>query len=94
MCGGGAGWRVLTLLWSVLPLCSEVLRQKEFEFSQRHTSKNIFKFHVLLTTYQALVHDWEHLAHIHWRAVTIDEAHNLRNRDSQILQVRGDGPRW
>lgn len=66
----------------------DLLRSKEFEFSARHTSKNIFKFHVLLTTYQALVHDWEHLAHIHWRAVTIDEAHNLRNRASQILQVR------
>ena len=70
------------------PLCREFIREHEFNFTARHTQKNIHKFHVLITTYQILLSDFEHLAPIRWRAITIDEAHNLRNRQTQILQVR------
>jgi SNF2 family DNA or RNA helicase len=39
----------------------------------------MLKIHVLVTTYEALIKDYEEIAEIPWRTIVVDEAHRLRN---------------
>ena len=45
----------------------------------RHT-----RFHVLLTTYEYVLHDAPFLSQIKWQHMAVDEAHRLKNRESQL----------
>ncbi|OJD18854.1 hypothetical protein AJ78_01187 [Emergomyces pasteurianus Ep9510] len=42
------------------------------------------KFHVLLTTYEYVLVDATFLGQIKWQFMAVDEAHRLKNRDSQL----------
>ncbi|KAJ5098913.1 Chromodomain helicase hrp3 [Penicillium argentinense] len=42
------------------------------------------KFHVLLTTYEYAMNDSPFLGQFKWQFMAIDEAHRLKNRDSQL----------
>lgn len=42
------------------------------------------RFHVLLTTYEYVLHDAAFLSQIKWQFMAVDEAHRLKNRDSQL----------
>ena len=42
------------------------------------------KFHVLLTTYEYVLADAHLLSQIKWQFMAVDEAHRLKNRDSQL----------
>lgn len=42
------------------------------------------KFHVLLTTYEYALQDAHFLSQIKWQFMAVDEAHRLKNRDSQL----------
>ncbi|CAK7266841.1 ATP-dependent DNA helicase Hrp3 [Sporothrix epigloea] len=42
------------------------------------------KFNVLVTSYDFILQDWEFLKSIKWQALMVDEAHRLKNRDSQL----------
>ncbi|RLN81473.1 hypothetical protein BBO99_00003671 [Phytophthora kernoviae] len=64
------------------------LREQEFHFaSEAHRRRGIYKFNVMVTSYQTLMMDAEHLENIHWRYIVIDEAHKLKNREAKLLQV-------
>ncbi|PIK44556.1 putative chromodomain-helicase-DNA-binding protein 8-like isoform X3 [Apostichopus japonicus] len=47
---------------------------------------NIYKFQVLITTYEILLADCQELSEIEWRVVIIDEAHRLKNRNCKLLE--------
>ncbi|OCL09033.1 chromo domain-containing protein 1 [Glonium stellatum] len=42
------------------------------------------KFNVLLTTYEFVLADWQFLSQLKWQFMAVDEAHRLKNRDSQL----------
>ncbi|ETI47297.1 hypothetical protein L914_08170 [Phytophthora nicotianae] len=64
------------------------IREQEFHFaSEAHRKRGIYKFNVLVTSYQTLMMDAEFLEPIHWRYIVIDEAHKLKNREAKLLQV-------
>ncbi|KAJ9134013.1 Chromatin remodeling factor 6-1 [Pleurostoma richardsiae] len=42
------------------------------------------KFNVLVTSYDYILLDWEFLKTIKWQVLAVDEAHRLKNRDSQL----------
>lgn len=43
---------------------------------------NVFKFNVLITTFEVIISDCLELKEIQWRCCIIDEAHRLKNRVS------------
>lgn len=44
-------------------------------------------FHILLTTYELVLKDQEHLAQVDWRMLIVDEGHRLKNAGSQLHSV-------
>ncbi|KAL2756217.1 hypothetical protein ACRALDRAFT_1050450 [Sodiomyces alcalophilus JCM 7366] len=42
------------------------------------------KFNVLITSYEMILHDWAFLQTIKWQSLLVDEAHRLKNRESQL----------
>jgi hypothetical protein len=65
-----------------------LIRKHEWLYPGRQGEKlaraGIFKFNVVLTSYHVLLMDWEYFKNIHFRYVVVDEAHALKNRDSQL----------
>lgn len=42
------------------------------------------KFNALITSYEMILQDWNFLQTIKWQALLVDEAHRLKNRESQL----------
>ncbi|XP_064132166.1 chromodomain-helicase-DNA-binding protein 6 isoform X4 [Loxodonta africana] len=67
---------------------------KEFESLQvlpeiKHAGNplsGVFKFHVVITTFEMILADCPELKKIHWSCVIIDEAHRLKNRNCKLLE--------
>jgi hypothetical protein len=88
-------WRREAESWSNMTCCvyhdvgggkdmRDVIREYEWYYKGR--SRRLLKFHVLITTYDDLIKDYEELAEIPWRAVIVDEAHRLRNINSKLIE--------
>lgn len=56
-----------------------------FKDSQGEKIPNVFKFNVLITTFEVIISDSLELKEIEWRCCIIDEAHRLKNRVSLLL---------
>lgn len=42
------------------------------------------KFNVLVTSYEFILQDWQFLSSIKWQTLLVDEAHRLKNKESQL----------
>ncbi|EGO25230.1 hypothetical protein SERLADRAFT_361029 [Serpula lacrymans var. lacrymans S7.9] len=60
----------------------EVIRTYEFGPSNKR-----LKMNVLLTTYELTLRDAKDLADIKWHALAVDEAHRLKNSESQLYEA-------
>uniref|UniRef100_A0A8C8VN40 Chromodomain helicase DNA binding protein 6 n=1 Tax=Pelusios castaneus TaxID=367368 RepID=A0A8C8VN40_9SAUR len=71
---------------------SQISRQmiQQYEMVYRDAQGNplpgIFKFHVVITTFEMILADCPELKKIQWRCVVIDEAHRLKNRNCKLLE--------
>ena len=46
----------------------------------------MYKFNVLITTYEIVLADCQELSEIEWRVCIIDEAHRLKNRNCKLIE--------
>ncbi|KDR75210.1 hypothetical protein GALMADRAFT_249186 [Galerina marginata CBS 339.88] len=60
----------------------EVIRNYEFGASNKK-----LKMNVLLTTYELTLRDAKELGDIKWQALAVDEAHRLKNSESQLYEA-------
>ncbi|TFK73925.1 hypothetical protein BDN72DRAFT_760977 [Pluteus cervinus] len=60
----------------------EVIRTYEFGSSPKK-----LKMNVLLTTYELTLRDAKELGEIKWQALAVDEAHRLKNSESQLYEA-------
>ena len=71
----------------------ERIRQYEFNFPNCD-NKSIYKFNVLLTTYNILMSDLEILQDIHWKFLIIDEAQRAKSQNTKLFlalkQIKAD----
>ena len=82
--------------WTNLRVCfyhSEGKGKDERQLIRRYNwffkglpAKNLFKFNVLLTTYEVIMKDWSALGEIQWTGVVMDEAHRMRNNNCKFIQ--------
>ncbi|KAK3733995.1 hypothetical protein QZH41_009861 [Actinostola sp. cb2023] len=65
-----------------------LIQEYEFYFRDEHAQPipGIFKFQVIVTTYEIIIADNIQLCTVPWRAVIIDEAHRLKNRNCKLLE--------
>eukprot|EP01130_Rhizamoeba_saxonica_P008025 TRINITY_DN3240_c0_g1_i2.p1 TRINITY_DN3240_c0_g1~~TRINITY_DN3240_c0_g1_i2.p1 ORF type:complete len:1296 (+),score=340.60 TRINITY_DN3240_c0_g1_i2:261-4148(+) len=71
----------------------ESIIENEFHFPNLHISKdsqaikNIYKFDVLITTYQLALRESDIIGKPFWKYMIVDEAHRLKNRTSKLFEA-------
>ncbi|KAI0029970.1 SNF2 family N-terminal domain-containing protein [Vararia minispora EC-137] len=60
----------------------DVIRKYEFGASSKR-----LKFNVLLTTYELTLRDAKELGDVKWQVLAVDEAHRLKNSESQLYEA-------
>ena len=60
---------------------------RTFEFFTGKRSGRMYKFDVLITTFELVLKDAEQLGDIRWSYLVVDEAHRLKNNESALYRV-------
>ncbi|KAI8324130.1 hypothetical protein GQ54DRAFT_84019, partial [Martensiomyces pterosporus] len=60
---------------------------REYEFYKYDTSPPKVRLNVLLTTYELVLKDREFIGSIKWNFLAVDEAHRLKNSESQLHEA-------
>jgi len=60
---------------------------REYEFFWPNLKKKVYKFDVLITTYEILLKDISVFSKIYWKYAIIDEAHRVENPGSQLFKA-------
>ncbi len=60
---------------------------RTFEFFTGKKSGRVYKFDVLITTFELVLKDAEQLGDIRWSYLVVDEAHRLKNNESALYRV-------
>ena len=47
---------------------------------------DVYKFRVLVTTFEIIISDCELLSSVDWRCLIIDEAHRLKNKNCKLME--------
>ncbi|KAK4530119.1 hypothetical protein CCYA_CCYA03G0976 [Cyanidiococcus yangmingshanensis] len=63
----------------------EVIFQYEWTYPGMTAKLGMFKWHVLITTYETVLQEATRLRAIPWAAIVVDEAHRLKNRQSKLF---------
>lgn len=61
---------------------------RAFEFYTGKRSGRMYKFDVLITTFELVLKDAAVLSEIKWSYLVVDEAHRLKNNKSALYRVR------
>ena len=64
----------------------DVLREYEWYYEDKPHNAEFLKFHVLVTTYDTLIGDFDVIGQIPFRVSVVDEAHRLRNQKGKLLE--------
>ncbi|KAF6136542.1 hypothetical protein GIB67_015998 [Kingdonia uniflora] len=67
-----------------------VIRQYEWQSSDPHRlnkKTGLYKFNVLLTTYEMVLADSFHLRGVPWEVLVVDEGHRLKNSGSKLFSM-------
>ncbi|KAI8812919.1 SNF2 family N-terminal domain-containing protein, partial [Cladochytrium replicatum] len=65
----------------------EIIREYEFYMPSKSGRGHNLKFTVLLTTYELILQDRVELGSIKWAYLVVDEAHRLKNAESQLHSI-------
>jgi len=66
----------------------EMIRNKEWFFKNNTTAnRGLTRFNVLLTSYELVLHDIEHLSILKWAQCIVDEGHRLKSMDSKLAEA-------
>ncbi|XP_073539832.1 chromodomain-helicase-DNA-binding protein 6 isoform X1 [Phyllobates terribilis] len=85
-------FRTWTEMNTVVYHGSQISRQMihQYEMSYRDVQgvpvPGVFKFHVVITTFEMILADCPELKKIRWSGVIIDEAHRLKNKNCKLLE--------
>ena len=81
------GWTDMnTLVYHGTAEDRAVIRRHEFRFSFGRPDPHLYKFQVLITTYETILTDFSHLSPVSWACLVVDEAHRMKNRECELAK--------